>query len=131
MDMHSSLQLVAVEEPVTMATPVMPVTMATPVMPVSGGETERRFGKLVSDQELQRLMDDRVPPETRRKIKWAAQLFETWRSDRNAAISAEEPGTENLSVIGPTLLQMTDDELNYSMARFVQEVHKKGERVTT
>ena len=78
MDMHSSLQLVAVEEPVTMATPVMPVTMATPVMPVSGGETERRFGKLVSDQELQRLMDDRVPPETRRKIKWAAQLFEKW-----------------------------------------------------
>ncbi len=71
------------------------------------------------------LMDERIPAATRLKRRWAAALFETWRKQRNDAIMKEEAETENLSPIAPTLLDMTTDELNYSMARFLQEVRKK------
>ncbi|CAC5418561.1 unnamed protein product [Mytilus coruscus] len=58
---------------------------------------------------------------TMSKIKWATTLFKQWKSTRN--IRANDPNV-GLSPIRVDLAEMSLDELNYSISRFICEVRK-------
>lgn len=90
---------------------------------LAGSSLDRqRLGTVKTDSEIESLIKSNIPDATRRKMNWAYNSFETWQASRNK-YTRENP-TSGLSVIEPKLLEMTDDELNYSLARFVQEVKK-------
>ena len=47
------------------------------------GDETMRVGALVSDSDLLKIYDDNIPENTMKKIRWSAQLFEKWRTERN------------------------------------------------
>ena len=57
-----------------------------------------------------------------KKMKWAVNLFETWKQERNSIAMFDE----SISVIHPELKDMMKDELNFSIARFICEVKKEN-----
>lgn len=59
---------------------------------------------------------------TERKVKWAVDLFNEWKTQRNIVADADP----TLSPIHPSLDEMTKDELNYSLSRFICEIKKKN-----
>ncbi|CAC5370979.1 unnamed protein product [Mytilus coruscus] len=67
------------------------------------------------------LISCRFADSTMSKIKWATTLFKQWKSTRN--IRANDPNV-GLSPIRVDLTEMSLDELNYSISRFICEVCK-------
>ena len=61
---------------------------------------------------------------TYKKLNWAKNLFDEWLNDRNE--HARECKESNISVIAVPLEEMTKDELNYSISRFIVEIRKKN-----
>lgn len=61
---------------------------------------------------------------TQRKIRWAVDLFKEWVTQRNK--NAVEDTSLNISPILVELEDMTKDEINYSLSRFVCEIKKKN-----
>jgi hypothetical protein len=64
----------------------------------------------------------RLAPSTEKKIKWAIDLFRGWQLQRNEKAIANP--AMNISPIYVTLEEMTKDEINYSVSRFICEVKK-------
>ena len=58
-----------------------------------------------------------------KKVKWAKTLFTDWMSDRNM-LAFTYPNLE-ISVIS-VKLDMTKEELNHSISRFLVEVRKQN-----
>ena len=65
----------------------------------------------------------RFATSTERKINWAVSNFDEWKRARNE-FASQHPES-GMSLIGPTLQEMTKDELNFAISRFIQEIHKK------
>ena len=63
----------------------------------------------------------RYADKTETKIKWAVKLFKDWQASRN--IRALHSGSQ-LSPIIVQLEEMSVDEINYSVCRFITEVRK-------
>ena len=61
---------------------------------------------------------------TEKKCYWAARVFETWKHERN--IKAVSQPQLNISPIQPGLLEMSNDELCYSLSRFCMEAKKQN-----
>ena len=61
---------------------------------------------------------------TEEKVKWVISVYEKWRAARNL----EAKHNKNISAICPTMPieQMTHDELNYSLSRFINETRKQN-----
>ncbi|XP_070568245.1 zinc finger MYM-type protein 2-like [Ptychodera flava] len=65
---------------------------------------------------------ERIPKNTLNKNSWAVNTFNFWQNERNKL--ALDPSF-NISVIHPKLEEMTKDELNFALSRFVSEIKKK------
>ncbi|XP_052097319.1 zinc finger MYM-type protein 3-like [Mytilus californianus] len=61
---------------------------------------------------------------TKKKIKWAYNLFNTWKTQRNAIAVADL--SLNISIISPDLEVMTKDELCFALSRFICEIKKEN-----
>ncbi len=78
-------------------------------------ETERFANvKLKTDEDIQNLAKESVCNSTKKKAMWAVRIFESWR--KNCNIHVRKHPKLNLSEIHPTLLEMTNDELNFAIA---------------
>ena len=62
------------------------------------------------------------------KVKWAIDIFEDWRRERNTMASADPDQRISLICPGIPLCQFSKDELNFSVSRFIKECrNKQGE----
>ena len=85
------------------------------------------FANPISDIEIQAKVDDAVPKATKYKDKWAVNLFECWRQQRNARVcnvGEINDGHTHLSIVQNSLEVMPDEELNRTLALFICEVRK-------
>ncbi|CAC5393031.1 unnamed protein product [Mytilus coruscus] len=80
-----------------------------------------RFHEPKTDKEIEDMQSKKFADSTMSKIKWATTLFKQWKSTRN--IRANDPNV-GLSQIRVDLAEMSLDELNYSISRFICEVRK-------
>ncbi|CAC5402230.1 unnamed protein product [Mytilus coruscus] len=80
-----------------------------------------RFHEPKTDKEIEDMQSKKFADSTMSKIKWATTLFKQWKSTRN--IRANDPNV-GLSPIRVDLAEMSLDELNYSISRFICEVPK-------
>ena len=64
-----------------------------------------------------------LPNRLRKKLNWAVGTFEAWKCARNEFV-ATNPGS-GMSLISPSLQQMTKDEINFAISRFIQEIRKQ------
>ena len=77
----------------------------------------------ISEVEIQAKIGDAVPKSTKCKEKWAVNLFENWRQQRNEKVS-NTGGITDVNILHNSLEVMSDEELNRSLALFVCEVRK-------
>ena len=63
----------------------------------------------------------RFAASTEEKIQWAVNLFKEWKDARNKAAPSLK-----LSPILVELSEMTKDEINYTVSRFIMEICKKN-----
>ncbi|CAC5407722.1 unnamed protein product [Mytilus coruscus] len=80
-----------------------------------------RFHEPKTDKEIEDMQSKKFADSTMSKIKWATTLFKQWKSTKN--IRANDPNV-GLSPIRVDLAEMSLDELNYSISRFICEVRK-------
>ena len=69
----------------------------------------------------------RFADSTMAKIKWAVNLFKEWQQSRNQR-ALDPANVGNISPISVALEDMTVDEINYSISRFVCELRKANGR---
>jgi hypothetical protein len=60
----------------------------------------------------------------RKKWHWVLRTFEEWRATRNHAVSLNNDSYRDEPLINASLDKMSDDQLNFFLARFVAEVRK-------
>ncbi|CAC5393007.1 unnamed protein product [Mytilus coruscus] len=80
-----------------------------------------RFHEPKTDKEIEDMQSKKFADSTMSKIKWAKTLFKQWKSTRNIRANDANVG---LSPIRVDLAEMSLDELNYSISRFICEVRK-------
>ena len=85
-----------------------------------------RFANPTSEVKIQAKIGDAVPKSTKYKEKWAVNLFENWRQQRNEKVS-NTGGITDVNILHNTLEVMSDEELNRSLALFVCEYEKPME----
>ena len=79
-----------------------------------------RFRAPISSDECRRFEDSWVSDASRRKWNWVLIIFEEWRETRNEAVLKVDNSGE------PVLNQrMSDEDLDFFLARFVAEVRKE------
>ena len=80
-------------------------------------EQAQRFGTIMTDRDVQCLLQSAVPKNTKSKDKWAVNLFESWQTNRNniAEVKFNKPP-----------LQMSDAELDNVLTYFVGEVRNQS-----
>ena len=64
----------------------------------------------------------RYVEKTEAKIRWAVRLFNEWLEQRNKMANTDM--TANMSPVDPSLEEMTVDELNFCVSRFITKVRK-------
>ena len=85
--------------------------------------TENRFAKPISEVHIQAKIGDAVPKSTKYKEKWAVNLFENWKQQRNEK-ECNTSGITDVKFLHNSLEVMSDEELNRSLALLVCEVRK-------
>ena len=73
--------------------------------------TTRRFGPVVSDEDLRNIIEDQENRNTKYNTKWALNVFEKWREQRDGGVSE--------------LHLMDAATMNYWLERFIVEARKK------
>ena len=84
---------------------------------------ENRFASPISVVKIQAKIGDAAPKSTKYKEKWAANLFENWRQQRNERVG-NTGGIIAVNILHNSLEVMSDEELNCWLALFVCEVRK-------
>ena len=82
-----------------------------------------RFAKPISEVQIQVKVGDAVPKSTKYREKWAVNLFEIWRQQRNEKV-CNTGGITDVKILHNSLEVMSDEELNRSLALFVCEVRR-------
>ena len=82
-----------------------------------------RFAKPIPEVQIQAKIGDAVPKSTKYKEKWAVNLFENWRQQRNEKV-CNTGGITDVKILHNSLEVMPDEELNRSLALFVCQVRK-------
>lgn len=82
----------------------------------------QRFGQLVTTSDLDRFAKSWVSDNSRKKWTWVLRLYEEWRQGRNKSVVDEAYLGE--AVIKNSLENMSDDEMDEVLAKFVSEVRK-------
>ena len=83
-----------------------------------------RFYPAVSNSEILTLVKGKIPETTQKKIRWAENLFEDWRLNRNAYLTNHP--TEGEYEIRKQLHDFKDEkpDLCYILVRFFREIKK-------
>ena len=82
-----------------------------------------RFRAPISSDECRRFEDSWVSDASRRKWNWVLNIFEEWRETRNEAVLKVENSGE--PVLNQRIAEMSDEDLDFFLARFVAEVRKE------
>ena len=82
-----------------------------------------RFRAPISSDECRRFEDSWVSDASRRKWNWVPNIFEEWRETRNEAVLKVENSGE--PVLHQRIAEMSDEDLDFFLARFVAEVRKE------
>ena len=82
-----------------------------------------RFRAPISSDECSRFEDSWVSDASRRK--WVLNIFEEWRETRKEAVLKVEHNGE--PVLNQRIDEMSDEDLDFFLARFVAEVRKDGQ----
>ena len=82
-----------------------------------------RFRAPISSDECRRFEDSWVSDASRRKWNWVLNIFEEWRETRNEAVLKAEHSGE--PVLNQRIDEMSDEDLDFFLARFVAEVRKE------
>ena len=85
-----------------------------------------RFRAPISSDECRRFEDSWVSDASRRKWNWVLNIFEEWRETRNEAVLKVENSGE--PVLNQRIAEMSDEDLDFFLARFVAEVRKEDEQ---
>ena len=83
-----------------------------------------RFAKPISEVQIQAKIGDAVPKSTKYIEKWAVNLFENWRQQRNEKVCNTGGSITDVNIRRNSLEVMYDEELNRSLALLVCEVRK-------
>lgn len=78
---------------------------------------------LVTDEDLEKLKDNRIPENTKINTNWAVSTWKEWAETRNLTTKfypAEK-------VVKLDVLELSNEELGYWLAKFVVEVRRKDE----
>ena len=87
--------------------------------------TMSRFSKPLSEVDLKILTASTIPPETKKKEKWAINLFKKWLTERNAEGILPN---EQLHIF-KDVDDLTKSDLDYLLSFFILEVRtENGER---
>ena len=107
------------------------IDLITPLMDSQTSETDvkhssaecSRFHSPVSTDDLLKVQSSRIPKKTSDKALWAVSLFGEWRATRNLKCIE---GESNCDIyINVPFAQMTEDQLLYTLPRFICEIKKK------
>ena len=70
-----------------------------------------------SDESIEHLLKERIPPNTQKKVKWAMRIFNSWYSQWRTRL------TEELKVL-KEMKEWTTNELNYVSKYFFCKMNK-------
>ena len=90
---------------------------------VEGNAGGRKIS-VVTDAELEKRKDARIPVNTRMNTLWATRVWKDWGPERNRKINFLHSTEETVT---GSIRANTDEQLNKWLAKFVEEVRKIGE----
>lgn len=78
-----------------------------------------RFGRNVSEPELAKQRNERIPKKTRQNILFAMNVWRSWAENRNL-----KPQTvlEQYTIVPIDIVTTSEAELNFWLSRFVNEL---------
>ena len=85
--------------------------------------SKERF-TFVKESDIQNAREGTVPPNTKRHTMWSRNCYDTWLQARNCAFTDFEPEDCRFRSV-PKQEELSIDEMNYWLSRFVLEVKKK------
>ena len=83
-----------------------------------------RFYPSVSNEDILRIAKGNVPKTTEAKLKWAENLYNDWRLNRNAHTMNQRSSGECIISGHLTDYKNSPQDLNYVLTRFFREVKK-------
>lgn len=86
-------------------------------------QEQKRDIAVVSDADLNRRIEARIPEGTKCSTSWCVQTWKDWAEERSA--SSTSSTSDKYNVVDLNILQLNKEELNYWLAKFVLEVRKK------
>ena len=92
-------------------------------LPFSFSEIEQRFRTPITASECEKFDRSWVSDSSRRKWAWVLKVFEDWKKQRNEAVLKQDYSGE--AVIRQDIDEMSDEMLDFTLARFVAEVRKE------
>ena len=87
---------------------------------------EQRQVVVISDEELRKRNETRIPVNTKASTSWTVNVWTEWAIERNWK-SKDVCSTDKYTTVNCDLLELHDDELNYWLSKFVGEVRQKKE----
>ena len=88
---------------------------------VKENEKKQRYRKPEEDQIINDFSRKKFAPQSRRKIKWAVNLYNGWRTNR---IEQNWPSMQIVRADLNNVSQVKVEDLCYSLCRFVREIRK-------
>ncbi|PFX26299.1 Collagen-like protein 7 [Stylophora pistillata] len=88
-----------------------------------GSEREQRFRTPITASECEKFDKIWVSDASRWKWAWVLKVFEEWKKQRNEAVLKQDYSGE--AVIQQDIDEMSDEMLDFTLARFVAEVRKE------
>ena len=79
---------------------------------------------LVSDEELKRRQEDRIPEKTKSNTAWCLRTWTEWAKERSA-IRSSLCINERYRVVNADMLEQEEEELCYWLSKFIVEVRQK------
>ena len=83
-----------------------------------------RFGNMVNDSEIQALIESQEIINTKKNTRWAFNIFESWRLERNSQGQGQEYDI-------PELISMDAIQLNFFLGRFIMRARKRETQPST
>ncbi|CAB4023344.1 Hypothetical predicted protein, partial [Paramuricea clavata] len=84
----------------------------------------KRFRKPITSSKCERFGQSWTSEASRKKWRWVLRTFEKWRAARNHAVSSNNESYDDEPLVNTSLEEMSDEQLDFFLARFVAEVRK-------
>ena len=84
-------------------------------------KTKRVFKQPVTEDKIHELSFKTFAEQSKRKIRWAVNMYQQWRVNRMKKVLIEKPIRDvDLDFVG----SFSEDDMNYVLSRFIREVRK-------